>query len=95
MPGAPHSTTASSDPCRPDVESRLVKCFAATFADLAPEEIRRADASALPQWDSLASMTLVALVEEEFEVRVNPADLTKLTSFRNTLDYLNSRPIQA
>ena len=72
MPGAPRSTTASSDPCRPDLESRLIKCFAATFASLEPEEIPRADASSLPEWDSLASMTLVALIEEEFGMHDHP-----------------------
>jgi acyl carrier protein len=91
MPGAPPSTTASSEPCRADIEARLAKCFAAAFADLAPEEIARAEASSLPEWDSLASMTLVALIEEEFAVRITPEDIPRLTSFAGVLDYLNGK----
>jgi acyl carrier protein len=91
MPGAPHSTTASSDRCRPDLQPRLVRCFAAAFPGLSPEGIPRADAASLLEWDSLASMTLVALIEEEFGVRVTPADISKFTSFANILEYLNEK----
>jgi acyl carrier protein len=89
MPSAPRSTIASGDPCRADLQSRLVNCFAAAFANLAPEETPRATVSSLAGWDSLASMTLVALVEEEFNLRIPASDLASLTSFSSILKYLN------
>jgi acyl carrier protein len=57
--------------------------------NLTREEIERADASSLPEWGSLASMTLIALIEEKFGVRVTPADLPRLTSFSDVLDYVH------
>jgi acyl carrier protein len=88
MQDALRSTTASNQRCRPDPERRLIRCFSAAFSDLGPEEIRRADTSSLREWDSLASMTLVILIEEEFELRILGQDLVRLTSFSNVLSYL-------
>jgi acyl carrier protein len=88
MPGAPHSTTASSDLSRSDLESRLIRCFAATFEDLGPEEIRLASSSSLAGWDSMAFITLTMLIEEEFNIRITISDITKLTSFAEMFGFL-------
>jgi acyl carrier protein len=49
----------------------------------------------LPQWDSLAHMTLVAALESEFKVRFEPDDLLSMVSvqnIRNTLTRLGVPP---
>lgn len=71
-----------------DVHDRLVRCFAAVFPALHEAEIRRANTSSVGGWDSLATINLVAVVEEEFAVQVPPGDLEQLVSFELILDYL-------
>jgi len=39
-------------------------------------------------WDSLASVMLIAVVEEEFGIRIPPEDLEQFVSFELVLDYL-------
>jgi acyl carrier protein len=86
----PPSTTALSDRCPADVQTRLVNCFAAAFPNLRPEDIPCAVASSMPEWDSLAALTLVSLIEEEFNLRISVADITGLASFPEILDYLTA-----
>lgn len=74
-----------------ELESRLVKCFAITFPDLTRQEIPSAAAGSLASWDSLASITLFSLIEEEFGVTVLPDDAPELVSFELILDYLRSK----
>jgi acyl carrier protein len=75
----------------PDLEARLVDCFAAVFPGLSEGEVRRASLASVAKWDSLATITLIGVVEEEFSVSVQPDDLELLTSFELILDYLRSR----
>jgi serine O-acetyltransferase len=88
VPGAPPRTSIPGDANRVELESRLVHCFAAAFGNLSPEEIRRADVTTLAEWDSVASMTLVALIEEEFQLRIDVSDIPRLRSFPYILNYL-------
>jgi acyl carrier protein len=88
MPGAPCCTTASNQPRQADPRSRLAQCFAAAFPNLETEAIPRVAVGALPEWDSLASMTLLGLIEEEFQLRVPAGDMARLTSFSVILDYI-------
>jgi acyl carrier protein len=96
---APHEATPLSGPRpapvasearRAELESRLVPCFAAAFGSLSPEAIPRATVATLPEWDSLASMTLVALIEEEFQLRIPVSELARLSSFAEVLAYLQA-----
>jgi acyl carrier protein len=51
----------------------------------------RASLESVPEWDSLAAVTLVAVVEEEFGVAIDADDLPKLTSFDLVLNYLEAQ----
>jgi acyl carrier protein len=55
---------------------------------LSPEDIPRTVASSVPEWDSLAALTLVSLIEEEFNLRINLSEIGRLTSFAEIFDYL-------
>jgi acyl carrier protein len=70
------------------VESRLTDCFKTMFPDLSAAEIPRATSSSMPAWDSMATVTLVALVEEEFGIRMSPDDYVFASSYPLLLDYL-------
>jgi acyl carrier protein len=71
-----------------DVRARLIKCFAAAFPQLTDAEIVRATPESVSAWDSLASVTLISVLEEEFGVEIEPDDLERLVSFEKVMDYL-------
>ena len=73
------------------VHNKLTKCFAAVFPDLPATEIPSASLSSVPNWDSLATINLIALIEEEFQNQTEPEDLARLVSFNSILDYVNKR----
>jgi acyl carrier protein len=71
-----------------NARARLERCFAAVFPDLPADAIAQARMDALPAWDSLATVTLVSVVEEEFGVRIDldePDALEGLDSFEALL----------
>jgi acyl carrier protein len=72
----------------PDTRARLVKCFSAVFPELSEQEIALASPLSVGAWDSLASVTLLSVLEEEFEVQIDPDALDQLVSFNLILDYL-------
>jgi acyl carrier protein len=74
-----------------DVASRLVRCFTLAFPDLGREDIPRAAVTRLRAWDSMATVTLVALIEEEFGVSVDPDDVEDFVSFEFIRDYLQRK----
>lgn len=69
-------------------ETRLVKCFGAVFSGLSEAELRSASSTNLASWDSVTTVTLIALIEEEFKVEVDAEDLERLVSFDSVLGYL-------
>ncbi|MBL7222559.1 MAG: acyl carrier protein [Candidatus Brocadiae bacterium] len=75
----------------PDLHCRLMECFAAVFPGLGEAEIPRASFTSVAKWDSLATITLIGVLEEEFGVSVPPDDLELLVSFELILDYLRSK----
>ena len=64
-----------------ETENRLIRCFSSVFPDLTPEQIRSASMDSVPAWDSLAAVTLVAVLQEEFGLQINLMDLPELVSF--------------
>jgi len=72
----------------PDLHARLQRCFTAVFPDLTPDEIVRASQASIPQWDSLAGATLLAVVEEEFDRSIEDEALEDFTSYTSILAYL-------
>ena len=71
-----------------DTKQKLVNCFRIVFPDLSDEEICRASHERLRAWDSVAAITLVNVIEEEFAATVEFEALAELTSFDLFLQYL-------
>jgi acyl carrier protein len=69
-------------------EDRLIRCFASVFPELSPEEIRTINSESTGNWDSLSTVTLAAVVQEEFNVEIEPDVLPELTSFEAFQEYL-------
>ena len=70
------------------VEQRLVRCFSSVFPELNEEQIRNASVESVTAWNSLAAVTLVAVLQEEFGLQVNLGDLPSLVSFAAVQNYV-------
>jgi acyl carrier protein len=78
-----------------DLRERLIKCFAAVLPQLTAEEIPLAAPTRVEGWDSLATITLVSVIEEEFAIQIDPEDIEHLASFDLVLNYLARRQAAA
>jgi acyl carrier protein len=76
-----------------DRDDRLVRCFLCVFPTLTPDQIRAARVESLDAWDSLATVTLVALIGEEFGVPIDLSDLPELCSFEAFQNFLHRRSL--
>jgi acyl carrier protein len=68
------------------LEQRLAKCFALALPNLDEQAVRRASTSSVAAWDSLTTVNLVSLVEEEFNIAVPAEDLLEFVSFERVLN---------
>jgi acyl carrier protein len=76
-----------------DVRTRLMRCFCTVFPALPDATVANANTGNTAEWDSLASITLFALVEEEFGTELDVNVLGELNSFDSILDYLQTRKV--
>jgi len=74
-----------------DPRQRLAKCFEIVFPDLPRAEIAGASTATLQAWDSVAAITLMNVVEDEFGLQIDLDDLASLDSFENLHSYLQKR----
>lgn len=61
--------------------AELVEAFAAVFPKVPREELPTLTMASCADWDSLASVTLIAVVEEQFGIAIEPDDMEQLVSF--------------
>jgi len=71
-----------------NMKERLAACFAAVFSDLEGVDITRASVDSLANWDSVATVTLITVVEEEFNIATEIDDPAQFDSFQGILEYL-------
>jgi acyl carrier protein len=69
-------------------EQHLIRCFASIFPGLTEEEIPNASIDSVGIWDSLSTVTLAAVIQEEFGLEIDPEILPHMDSFRAFRDYL-------
>ena len=74
-----------------ELEDRLVRCFSLAFPTLTDEEIRGADVEGLSSADSLAAVTLVSLIEQEFGVEMDLESLLRLRTLEAIHGYLQTQ----
>ena len=72
------------------LEVRILRCFQGVFPGLSLEEIPLSTYENTAAWDSVASVTLFAAIEEEFEIEIPVSDLVNLLSFGAVSDYLRN-----
>ena len=75
----------------PHTRDRLIKCFRAVFPVVGEDQVDRASLAETPAWDSLASVNLIALIEDEFALEIPIDDYEQMSSFENIYVYVKQR----
>lgn len=75
------------------LQTRLTGCFAVLFPNLAAEDVPKATMENIPGWDSVATVTLINLVEEEFGIQIDLDGAEKMDSFEEFRNYLRARQV--
>jgi acyl carrier protein len=71
-----------------ETRKRLAGCFQLVFPDIQESEIPSASQATVAAWDSVAAITLVNVIEDEFGIELNPDDLADLDSFEKVYIYV-------
>jgi acyl carrier protein len=71
-----------------DAQQRLTRCFSAVFPTLSNEQVLGANTTTVKEWDSVAGVTLFAMIEEEYGIEMDMNELAEMTSFERILAYL-------
>lgn len=74
-----------------ETRQRLTNCFQVVFPDLPPEALTTASTATVTAWDSIAAITLMNVIEEEFGFQMDLDDLADLDSFEKVYSYLQKR----
>jgi acyl carrier protein len=74
-----------------ETRQRLTNCFQVVFPDMPQEQIAAASTATVANWDSVAAITLMNVVEDEFGLEVDLDDLAELDSFEKLHTYLQKR----
>lgn len=74
----------------PDLETRLTRCFVAVFPELDPAAAPTVSMTSMSGWDSIASVMLIGVVEEEFGRQIPPEDLEQFVSYESIRSYLKA-----
>jgi acyl carrier protein len=76
-----------------DVRPRLVRCFQAVFPELEEGQLPAATQDSVTSWDSVATIMLVNVIDEEFHVQLDLEQLDQLNSFETLRRFLEERAL--
>jgi acyl carrier protein len=74
-----------------ETRQRLTNCFEVVFPELPLEAIPTASTTTIATWDSVAAITLMNVLEDEFSLEMDLDDLADLDSFEKIHAYLQRR----
>jgi acyl carrier protein len=74
-----------------NIEQRVAQCFLNVFGDLQEKDLPRASQASMPRWDSVAHVTLLSAVAEEFDLELDEESFERLTSYPLIVDFVESR----
>jgi acyl carrier protein len=78
-----------------DIRGSLRECFQTTFPGVPAASLEALAPERDEVWDSLATLTLVMLVEERFAVRIPTDKIPGLLSFDAMANYIERAPEMA
>jgi acyl carrier protein len=70
---------------------KLVSCFKQVFPNLSRIDILSASQGSIAAWDSIAHVTLISLIGEEFGIELDFEDFDEATSFAAFRDVLSAK----
>jgi acyl carrier protein len=73
------------------VKEKLTSCFRAVFPTLPEASIPGASVATVSAWDSIAAITLLHVIEEEFQTEMDLDKLAELDSFDSLAVFLSER----
>lgn len=73
------------------IPSRVSQCFLNVFPGLAADAVPQASQASLSQWDSMAHVTLLAAIAEEFQIELDDDAFESLTSYAAVVGYVESQ----
>jgi acyl carrier protein len=71
-----------------EMERKLASCFSDVLPELSAAEILHASADSIPSWDSVATVNLIMVIEDEFGIVIEIYDPSQFDSFQGILNYL-------
>jgi len=74
-----------------ETRRRLTNCFQVVFPDLPEADFATASTATVAAWDSVAAITLMNVIEDEFGFEMDLDDLAELDSFEKVYSYLQKR----
>jgi len=75
----------------PDLDGRLTAIFRVAFPQLSDAEARQATRESVSGWDSIATVTLYSLIEEEFGEQLDLEDAAEWASYQQVREVLEKR----
>lgn len=75
----------------PELDGRLSALFLAAFPTLRQSKVREACRESVAEWDSIAAVTLMTLIEEEFGERFDLEDAAEWNSYAQIRHELQER----
>ena len=78
-----------------NISSRVSECFLNVFPGLTASDLPRASQASLAQWDSVAHVTLLAAISEEFQIELDEESFDSLTSYPLIVSFVETRVGQA
>ena len=76
-----------------ETEERLAICFKSTLPELSLADIPKANPDSVPGWDSVTTVTLLAVIEEEFGTIITIEDVGSDFSFQGILTCIKNRQV--
>ncbi len=73
-----------------ELSTKLTRCFTTVFPGLDPSRAAAASVETVPEWDSVAQITLLTVIGEEFGFEPDFERFEGATSFASILDRLRA-----
>jgi len=76
------------------LREKLIACFRVVFPRLAESSLPSASVATVVAWDSVAAITLLHIIEEEFQIEIDMEKLAELDSFEKWAAFLSAETQQ-
>ena len=74
-----------------EINARLIDCFKIVFPDTPEERIPEVSTENTAAWDSIAAITLMNVIEEEFHIPMDFEEIADMNSFAKARAYVQQR----